>query len=637
LLRIPMMFRLLLSVAEGLGFLRTRAVRLAWRALSATLLALLVPSLAAAQQAGEQREPLRIERQAGGLPAVRRLQVFEDATRSLTIEQVRTPQQEARFAYPDDPLRGRESDRVLWFKLQMQLADPADASREWLMLVPTVSTHDLRFYGPFDENGSALAEPVVTGMRHPWASRPASSEQMAWRFRLPGPGTYTAYFRVESTFARIYDVSVWDPADFLQSTQDKRMFDGLTYGLLFGLMVYGLVLFKVFGEALYGFYMLSCACGVLALGSINGHALRYPFAHWPEAAGFAYTAGPALWAICKLQFGRRLLRLRHFAPTLDRLVQAFTIALALAIPYANWGAYPLVTFRLVQLSVIASTVVMVIGALIAMRRRYWPAVLYFFGVALLLGGIGAIVVASWGWIEWAPNQMNITQGALAAELVVFAVAMGSRLQLVLRSEQALTERTQQLVEALGTDALTGAASRSGFESRGEEWLEQERPFTLMLLDLDGFKGVNDAHGHAAGDAVLVAVAQRLRQQLRKDDVVARLGGDEFAVLVRGTPSREVLSLMARRMIEAGTQPVEYEGRSVSVGMSLGIACHPGDGDTLPRLLRSADRAMYHGKQQRTGPSFTFAADLASPDASQPQALRPDAQAPGSGQAALERR
>jgi diguanylate cyclase (GGDEF)-like protein len=608
---------------------RHAALSLAWRLLQAVALSLLLSTLAAAQQAGASAEspgtsttpntaaPLRVSRQPEGLPAVRHLQFFEDTTRMLGIEQVRTPPQDARFTLPDDPLRGKESDRVLWFKLRMQLADPADAAdtqREWLLLVPTVSTHDLRFYGPFDENGSALAEPVVTGMRHPWATRPAASEQMAWRFHLPGPGTYTAYFRVESTFARIYDVSIWDPADYLQSTQDKRMFDGVSYGVLIGLMVYGLVLFLVFGEGLYAYYMLSCACGLLALASINGHALRYPFAHWPEAAGIAYTAGPALWAICKLQFGRRLLRLRHFAPPLDRLVQAFTLTLALAIPYAHWGSHPLLTFRLVQLSVVASTVVMVVGALAAMRRRYWPAVLYFFGVALLLAGVAAIVLPSWGWTTWAPNQMNVSQGALVAELIVFAVAMASRLRLVLRSEQALTARTQQLVEALGTDALTGATSRTGLESRGEEWLREGRPFALMLLDLDGFKGVNDAHGHAAGDAVLVATAQRLRQQLRADDVVARLGGDEFAVLVLGRPSRETLAAMAQRMVEACAMPVDFEGRPVTVGMSLGIACHleaqAGEGETLASLLRAADRAMYHTKQQRTGPAFTFAADLA---------------------------
>ncbi|SFO79240.1 diguanylate cyclase (GGDEF) domain-containing protein [Variovorax sp. PDC80] len=571
------------------------------------LLATLTPALGAPPP-GSQQPVLTLSRQAAGLPAVLQLQFFEDTTRALGIDEVRTPAQEARFTLPDQPLRGQESDRVLWFKLQMQLQDPADAAREWLMLVPTVSTRDIRFYGPFDTTGQALAEPVVTGMRHPWATRPAASEQMAWRFELPGPGVYTVYFRVESTFARIYDVTLWDPADYLQSTQDKRMFDGVSYGLLLGLTVYGLVLFVVFGEALYAYYMLACLCGLLALASINGHALRYPFAHWPAGAGFAYTAGPALWALCKLQFGRRLLRLSHFAPLLDRLVQAFSVALLLAIPYAHWGAHPLITFRLVQMSVVASTAVMVIGAMFAIRRRYWPAVLYCIGVGLLLAGIGAIVFASWGWIEWAPGQMNVSQAALVAELVVFAVAMASRLRLVLRSEQALTARTQQLVEALGTDALTGAASRAGLESRGEEWLHNGQPFALMLLDLDGFKEVNDGHGHAVGDAVLVQTVARLRAQLRASDTVARLGGDEFAILVPGRPSREALAQMARRIVDAGLQPIEADGAEVSVGMSLGIACNPEDGRTLAQLLRCADQAMYRVKQQRQGPGFAFFGD-----------------------------
>lgn len=578
--------------------------RLSWRVGSLLILLFALLTLASAR-ADTAREPLRLSRQDGGMAAVHALQVLEDDSRALTIEQVRSAPDIARFAYPQDPLRGKEADRVLWFRLEMRLADPADASRDWLMVVPTVSTHEIRFYGPFDADGKALAPVVVTGMRHPWASRPAASEQMAWRFRLPGPGIYTAYFRVESTFARIYDVKIWDPVDYLQSTQDKRMFDALTYGLLVGLMVYGLVLFKVFGEALYGFYVLACATGILALSSINGHALRYAFPNWPAAAEFAYGAGPALWAVCKLQFGRRLLRLRHFAPRLDLLVQVITVALLLAVPYAFWGAYPLATFRLVQLSVVGSTAVMVVGALIAMRRRYWPAVLYFFGVAMLLAGIGAIVVASWGWIAWAPNQMNISQGALLAELIVFGVAMGSRLQLVHRSERALAARTEQLVQALGTDALTGVASRAAFDSAGEARLRDGNAFAVAMLDLDGFKAVNDKHGHAAGDAVLAAVAQRLRERLGHGELVARLGGDEFALLLADRPVH-ALAELAEGLLDACRAPVRFDGLDLVVGASAGIAVHDQQDETLAQLLRRADRAMYDAKRQRTGLPLAFA-------------------------------
>ena len=110
------------------------AVRALLAVLALALSGLLAfPSSAAVAQPGQvqtqaqaQRAPLQLTRQPQGLSAVSRLQFFEDTTRALTIEQVRTPEQEARFGYPNDPLVGKESDRVLWFKMQMQLADPAD-------------------------------------------------------------------------------------------------------------------------------------------------------------------------------------------------------------------------------------------------------------------------------------------------------------------------------------------------------------------------------------------------------------------------------------------------------------------------------------------------------------------------------
>lgn len=574
------------------------------------MLLLVLPSLqGAAAMAPERAQPMPLQRTPGGLQLVERLQFFHDTTRALDIEQVRAPDQASRFEFPDDPLTGKESDRVLWFKATVQLTDPRDTQREWLMVVPTVSTLDIRFYGPYGPDGRAIAAPVVTGMLHPWSTRPAASEQMAWRFTLPDMQPYTVYFRVESIFARVYDVRIWDAADYLQSTQDKRIFDGVSYGVLMGLMVYSLVLLTAFGEKIYIYYMLSCVCALLALASFNGHTIRYPFANWPAAAWFFYTLSPALWTICKLQFGRQLLRLRHFAPRLDRIVQGMTIALAAATVYALVGAHPLWMFRLVQAAIIVSTVVLLGGALVAVRRRYWPAVLYCIGIALLLGGICAIIVASLGWIAWTPGQTNITQAALVAELVVFAVAMASRLRLMRRSEQALSQRTQELVEALGTDSLTGAASRSGLQGHADAWLQSDAPFAFMVLDLDGFKNVNDQHGHAAGDAVLIAVARRLRRLTTAQDIVARLGGDEFAILVAGASGRAALSELAGRMVAECRQPIDFEGRPVTVGMSIGIARHPRDGDTLANLMRAADMAMYHCKQRRGEERHAFSEDV----------------------------
>lgn len=549
--------------------------------------------------------------QAGGLSLVPHMGVLEDATRQWDIDTVRSPALQARFAYPDNPLKGAEADRVLWFRVQLQLADPADAAREWLLLVPTVSTHELQFHGPYSGDGRPLAEPVAMGMRHPWSARQAGSEQMAWRFRLPDTQVYTVYFRVDSTFARFYAASVWDLAQYLETTQDKRMFDGVCYGVMIGLVVFSAVMLLVFRERIYAWYLLSCACALLAMAGFNGHTLRYPFAHWPEAAGFFYSVAPPLWAISKLMFGRHLLQLMRYAPRLDWLVRAMVAMLVATTLYGLLGTHPLWLFRAVQASVVLSTVVLMAGALAAVRQRYWPAVLYSIGVAALLVAISAAIVASWGWITWTPQQMDLTQAALVAESIVFAAAMASRVRMLRESERALSVRTQQLVEALGTDALTGAANRAGLTRRAEAALQDDQPFALMLLDLDGFKAVNDQHGHAAGDAVLVALVRRLRAQLRADDLVARLGGDEFAVLLAGDPSRTLLAAKARRMAEAASAPLVFEGRTLAVGVSLGIASHPVDGPALSDLLRAADRAMYACKR-RTGDRtecFAFAGEL----------------------------
>ncbi len=121
-------------------------------------------------------------------------------------------------------------------------------------------------------------------------------------------------------------------------------------------------------------------------------------------------------------------------------------------------------------------------------------------------------------------------------------------------------------------------------------------FALLYLDLDGFKNVNDTRGHAIGDKLLVVVAQRLRESLREGDTVARIGGDEFAIIQPHGSQPSAGIALARRLIETISQPIELAGHQLSIGVSIGIALHPHDGDTSDLLLRNADIALYRAKQ-----------------------------------------
>ena len=122
--------------------------------------------------------------------------------------------------------------------------------------------------------------------------------------------------------------------------------------------------------------------------------------------------------------------------------------------------------------------------------------------------------------------------------------------------------------------------------------------TVFCLDLDGFKGVNDRFGHAAGDAVLVAVADRLRASVRDADFVCRIGGDEFVILLPNITDGEAASV-ARRIISRVSEPFEF-APTARIGASIGLASAPRDGVTADELLSAADRAMYEAKRRGKG-------------------------------------
>jgi diguanylate cyclase len=155
------------------------------------------------------------------------------------------------------------------------------------------------------------------------------------------------------------------------------------------------------------------------------------------------------------------------------------------------------------------------------------------------------------------------------------------------------------------DLLTGLPNRVMELKRFDELLREplsttdHPPCTVFCLDLDGFKSVNDRFGHATGDAVLVVVANRLRDSIRNVDFLCRIGGDEFVILLPAISPAEAATV-AQRIIERVSEPVEIGKVQLYIGISVGSACAPVDGITADELLRSADRAMYAAKRRGKG-------------------------------------
>ncbi len=163
---------------------------------------------------------------------------------------------------------------------------------------------------------------------------------------------------------------------------------------------------------------------------------------------------------------------------------------------------------------------------------------------------------------------------------------------------SLTLANEELTKLALHDTLTGLPNRILLADRIEQAIgkvtEQGGCFSLMFIDLDGFKPVNDAFGHHLGDLLLREVAMRLREQLRSQDTLARIGGDEFVLLVRLTEPDDAPQVAARqvRLLSKGFRVMEHD---LQISASVGIALYPGNGQTAEELLMNADAAMYHAK------------------------------------------
>jgi diguanylate cyclase (GGDEF)-like protein len=206
-------------------------------------------------------------------------------------------------------------------------------------------------------------------------------------------------------------------------------------------------------------------------------------------------------------------------------------------------------------------------------------------------------------LDAASNTADVRMLALIGALISLLVLLRLSLLFVERDQIDGERRTAQraLTVMAYRDGLTQLANRSAlYDSLGVALGEDGRSTALLFIDLDGFKQVNDVHGHLVGDAVLREVAKRLTSAVREADLVARHGGDEFVVLLRGLQSDEASSRAEQtveRITTAVARPIDTGAVSVSVAASVGIAVHPRDGRSPDALIRAADERMYERKRR----------------------------------------
>jgi diguanylate cyclase (GGDEF)-like protein/PAS domain S-box-containing protein len=274
---------------------------------------------------------------------------------------------------------------------------------------------------------------------------------------------------------------------------------------------------------------------------------------------------------------------------------------------------------------------------LATDELVWSAELYrIFGIqegapVVLSSFVDRLHPGDQAWVEAEVNEAALHGDHLSYEArivrpdgeVRWIAAHGDRTvdedgvpKRLMGTAQDITDRklAQLELERLAvTDGLTGLANRTLFDERLESALtasgRSEAPVSLLLLDLDGFKAVNDTHGHPVGDAVLVESTNRLAECIRPGDTLARIGGDEFALVLPGADVNDATRI-AQRLVDAASTPVPVnDATTVTVGVSVGIAVSTTPSKRVGELRREADRAMYTAKHRGRGRHFVFTADM----------------------------
>jgi diguanylate cyclase len=538
--------------------------------------------------------PLRLDDAAGRVEAWPAVRILEETDRPLALADVLA--RRAEFAVPEGAAATLGLRKTgVWLHLPLAVAAGSDGA--WIFdigyaVLNRAEVHVLR--------PGAAVERVVLGNMQPQAERPFHSRSHALPLSLAAGQNVELFIRVETLGGMILPITLSKPSVFHADALDEQLLQGLMTGLGVFLLLYSLAQWLSVRESMYLKYALLISGSIVFSVTQFGLGALYlwPDRLWVEQhiAGIAALVASAGTFL----FVEEVLSGPRPRPVFRAVMHTGAALLLLtAVIYAlDWIHVHQVSWVVGTLGLLPALLGLP-GAVQRARRGdsvgwYFLAAWlgYFVATFVMVSVIKGRLPANW----WTLHSF---QFGATLDMLLFMRVMTLRLERMHAAATQAAHERDTLRSQAHSDALTGLPNRRGLAAQLEARLPNAGPgrlLALYLLDLDGFKQVNDLHGHEVGDALLIAVAERLRQRVRSGDVVARLGGDEFIVVVDELPDTAEAETAGRALIEAFSHPFDAHGTTCRVGLTVGYVVAPLDGADVRTLMRLADGAMYAGKQ-----------------------------------------
>lgn len=543
-----------------------------------------------------QASPFVLKLQDGAAPVAGwpSTELLVDASRQWSLSDVLKQTQNFHRPEGSSTSLGMRSEAV-WLRIPFSVDSASDG--QWIVSIHHADLQHVDFY--LTAQGAVLQHENLGSLQQA-SSSALEGRSHALALKVQAHHAYELYVRVQTQGALIVPITFHKPASLLQYAVNNQMVQGVQIGLGLCLILYSLAQWTSLRERLFLFYALM-TCGSL-LFSLHwfgiGRQYLWGLSPWVE---LHIAALAALLATCGsfLFIGHVLAGQRPDSRFLRRMRYGAALCVALAVAYIT-GLLP--TSAISAIVSILGLVPALMGIPGAARRAMqrdslgislllaW--LIYFIATATVIGVINGLLPVNF----WT---MHSFQFGATLDMLLFLRVLGLRTK-ALHTAALVASRERDAMHSLAhTDPLTGTLNRRGLNMAMEQALSQSTPQELVavyMMDLDGFKPINDQHGHDVGDSLLIAVTKRLKGKLRHNDTVARLGGDEFVVMVERLADPLLAHQLGQQLLAAFEEPFDIGRVQVQVGLTIGYAIAPLDSTHAAALLKLADAAMYSGKQ-----------------------------------------
>lgn len=522
------------------------------------------------------------------------LEVMVDPSGKLTVKDAMAPSAPFQQHSGTRGTLGVRKEAV-WLRIPVTAGPSSDG--HWVLDIdyPVINQVDV-----YLTSGGTVRQQATLGNLRTFSQRPIRSRSHAVALQIQPGVPHVLFLRVETRGAMVLPITLSKPQTWHTTAINEQMLQGILTGLALCLLIYSLAQWVNLREVLFIQYALLLSGSVLFSLHLFGLGTQYLWQEQPwfeiHAAGLA-----ALMATCGsfLFISQALVGDRPRSRFLRAMRAGALLCVVLGVTYALDILSTAAIAAIVSILGLVPALMGIPGA-VRRARRGDPVgtslllawLIYFVATATVIGVIR-------GWVPVNFWTLHSFQFGATLDMLLFMRVLGLRTK-ALRMEAQDANRERDAMRSLAhTDPLTGLPNRRGLNIALAAALPRcsaENMLAVFMMDLDGFKPVNDQHGHDVGDELLVAVTRRLQGHVRQSDVVARLGGDEFVVMASHLSSAQQAQDLGRKLLEAFRSPFSLGGVKVEVGLTIGYAIAPEDSSDAVGLLKLADAAMYSGKQ-----------------------------------------